>query len=325
MIHIKIEGTGVGLPEKTMTNKDMEGFLDTSDEWIVNRTGISERRIVSGETLVDLSKKAAETALQRAGIGPEELDMIIGATLTPDDYLPNLSSSLQKVLGAKNAVCFDISAACSGFIFALNTARMYIQCQEAKKVLIVGGEVLSKVMDWTDRSTCILFGDGAGAAVIGESGAGGILAADMGADGAMGHALELSGRPIINPFCAEKGLIEKESYVRMDGQEVFKFAVSRVPKSISKVLEKAGKRVEDVDWFVLHQANMRIIKAAARRLKAPEDKFLMNLQCYGNTSAASVPIILNEGIETGRIKKGDLIVLSGFGGGLTWGSILIQM
>lgn len=326
MIHTRIEGTGVGLPEKIVTNKDLELLLDTSDEWIVSRTGIYERRIAEKESLLELSETAARKALERAGVLPGELDMIIAATLTADNVLPNLSSGLQKILGAKKAVCFDMSAACSGFIFALNTARMYIQGGAAQKVLVIGGEILSKIMDWSDRSTCILFGDGAGAAVVSACEENeGILAADMGSDGAKGHVLSLAGRPVENPFREKKPKREEEAYVHMEGQEVFKFAVSQVPKSICNLLEKAGKTVEEVDWFLLHQANMRIIKAAAKRLSAPEEKFLLNLQNFGNTSAASVPILLNENLEKGRINRGDLIVLSGFGGGLTWGSMLIQM
>lgn len=327
MIRAKILGTGTGLPERIMTNDDLAEFLDTNDAWIRERTGICQRRIAEKETLLELCEKAGRQAMARAGIEADALDMIIAATLTPDDPLPNLSSGLQRVLGADRAVCFDLSAACSGFIFALTTAQMYIQSGQAKNVLVLGGEILSKIMDWTDRSTCILFGDGAGAAVVGAAEEEeGILAADLGSNGKKGSVLSLKGRPIENPFrkpVAEEGY--EKCYVHMDGQEVFKFAVSQVPSSIRKLLEKSGKKTEDVDCFVLHQANLRIIRSAAKRLKVPEEKFLINMERYGNTSAASVPIALDEGIRSGRIKKGDLIVLSGFGGGLTWGSLLIQM
>ncbi len=325
MTRAKILGTGRGLPERVVTNDDLAEFLDTSDAWIRERTGICQRRIAAKETLLELCEEAARQAMDQSGVEAGELDMIIAATLTADHPLPNLSSSLQRVLGADNAVCFDLSAACSGFIFALTTAQMYIQSGHAKKVLVLGGEILSKIMDWTDRSTCILFGDGAGAAVVGVSeNEEGILAADLGSNGKKGGVLSLPGRPVENPFRpAEKG--PEKCYVHMEGQEVFKFAVSQVPASIRKLLEESGKSIDDVDCFVLHQANLRIIRSAAKRLKAPEEKFFINMERYGNTSAASVPIALDEGIRSGRIKKGDLIVLSGFGGGLTWGSMLVQM
>ena len=325
MRRAKILGTGRGLPERIVTNDELAGFLDTDDVWIQERTGIRQRRIAAKETLLELCETAARQAMDRAGVGAGELDMIIAATLTADDPLPNLSSSLQRVLGADRAVCFDLSAACSGFIFALTTAQMYIQSGLAEKVLVLGGEILSKIMDWTDRSTCILFGDGAGAAVAGVDEDGrGILAADLGSDGKRGGVLSLKGRPVENPFRKNGGASGK-CYVRMDGPEVFKFAVSQVPSSIRKLLKESGKSMEDVNYFVLHQANLRIIHSVAKRLKVPEEKFIVNMERYGNTSAASVPIALDEAVCSGRIKVGDLIVLSGFGGGLTWGSILVQM
>lgn len=327
MIRAKISGTGRSLPERVVTNDDLAEFLDTNDTWIKERTGIRQRRIAEKETLLELCEKAGRQAMAQAGIEAGALDMIIAATLTADDPLPNLSSGLQRVLGAERAVCFDLNAACSGFIFALTTAQMYIQSGQVKNVLVLGGEILSKIMDWTDRSTCVLFGDGAGAAVVGVTeGEEGILAVDLGSNGKKGGVLSLKGRPIENPF---RKLSEEEGagkfYVHMDGPEVFKFAVSQVPSSIRKLLKKSGKRAEDVDCFVLHQANLRIIHSVAKRLKVSEEKFFVNMESYGNTSAASVPIALDEGIRSGRIQKGDLIVLSGFGGGLTWGSLLIQI
>lgn len=325
MRRAKILGTGRGLPERIVTNDELAEFLDTDDVWIQERTGIRQRRIAAEETLLELCETAARQAMDRSGVGAGELDMIIAATLTADDPLPNLSSSLQRVLGADRAVCFDLSAACSGFIFALTTAQMYIQSGLAEKVLVLGGEILSKIMDWTDRSTCILFGDGAGAAVAGVDEDGrGILAADLGSDGKRGGVLSLKGRPVENPF-RKKGGASGKCYVRMDGPEVFKFAVSQVPSSIRKLLKESGKSMEDVNCFVLHQANLRIIHSVAKRLKVPEEKFIVNMERYGNTSAASVPIALDEAVCSGRIKAGDLIVLAGFGGGLTWGSILVQM
>ena len=324
MIRVKLRSVGVGLPEKIVTNNDLTKFLDTSDEWIVARTGIRERRIADKESLLELCEKASRQALERANLQPEDLDMIIVSTLTEDRRLPNVSCSLQNLLNAPKAVCFDISAACSGFIYASNIARSFIRCGEAKNVLVMGGEILSKIMDWEDRSTCVLFGDGAGAAVIGISDdETGVLAVDLGTDGKRSRALRFGEEPIENPY--RKDVAVESRFTHMEGQEVFKFAVSQVPKSIHKVLDEAGKKPEDVDYYLLHQANMRIIKAVAKHLGQPDEKFLMNIQRYGNTSAASIPILLNENLENGTIKKGDLILLAGFGGGLTWGSMLIQL
>ena len=307
--------------------------MDTSDEWIRTRTGICERRIVTGESLTALSVAAAKKAMAAAGVTPLDIDLIIVATLTPDEPLPNASCAVQKALGAVNAVCFDLSAACSGFVFALNTAVMYVKGGAAAKVLVIGAEILSKIIDWTDRKTCILFGDGAGAAVVGVSETPGFLGACLGTDGAKGHTLTMHERDIVNPFRTQwlaehpETVPEKEKshYVYMDGQEVFKFAVKRVPESIHKVLEEAGLQVADVDHFVLHQANYRIIEAVARRLKVGMDKFIINMDRYGNTSAASVPMALDELMRSGKVRPGQIVVMSGFGGGLTWGSMIFRI
>ncbi len=333
MSEVKLLGTGSCVPEKIVTNDDLAAMMDTSDEWIRTRTGICQRRIVTEETLTSLSVGAAQRALESAGILAESLDLIIVATLTPDEPLPNASCAVQKALGAWNACCFDLSAACSGFVFALHTAAMYIRGGAAKTALVIGAEVLSKIIDWSDRKTCILFGDGAGAAVLGASDIPGFLGAAMGTDGAKGHTLTMHERDIANPFrtrwLSEHPVLEPAQslsrFVYMDGQEVFKFAVKRVPESIGQLLDQAGLTVADIDHFVLHQANYRIVEAVARRLKVSMDKFILNMDRYGNTSAASVAIALDELMRSGSVQNGDYLVLSGFGGGLTWGSLLFKM
>ena len=326
------------MPEKIVTNHDLARLVETNDEWIRTRTGICRRHIVTGESLTSLCVEAAQKALKASGLTPLDLDMIIVATLTPDEPLPNASSAVQKELGAVNAFCFDLSAACSGFVYAMGCAAMYIKGGAARYVLVIGGEVLSKITNWEDRSTCILFGDGAGAAVFGVSDEPGFLGMSMGTDGQRGYTLKMFEREMDNPFMTEEQrraanmeegpegtLIPKSRYVSMDGSEVFKFAVKKVPESIHQVLEAQHMTVEDVDHFVLHQANYRIIESVAKRLKAPMDKFIITIDEYGNTSAASVPLALDELMASGKVKKGETIMISGFGGGLTWGSILMRM
>ena len=317
----RICGTGSALPKREVTNDDLSKIMDTSDEWIKSRTGIGARHLAVEETLTQLAAQAASQALQEAGVRSEELDMIIAATLSADNILPSLSCELQRELGAKNAVAFDINAACSGFLFALQTADAYIRCGQCQKILIVGGEILSKMVDWNDRSTCVLFGDGAGAAVIQGSETPGILSSVSGSDGAKGEALFCKNRENHNPYV--KGATEV-SYVSMNGQEVYKFAVNTVPASIQKVLELAGLETGDIKYFVLHQANIRILQAVAKRLKADMEKFPVSLDHCGNISAASVPILLDEMNRKGMLEKGDKIVMSGFGGGLTWASAVLE-
>lgn len=317
----RICGTGSALPKREVTNDDLSKIMDTSDEWIKSRTGIGARHLAVEETLTQLAAQAASQALQEAGVQSEELDMIIAATLSADNILPSLSCELQRELGAKNAVAFDINAACSGFLFALQTADAYIRCGQCQKILIVGGEILSKMVDWNDRSTCVLFGDGAGAAVIQGSETPGILSSVSGSDGAKGEALFCKNRENHNPYV--KGATEV-SYVSMNGQEVYKFAVNTVPASIQKVLELAGLETGDIKYFVLHQANIRILQAVAKRLKADMEKFPVSLDHCGNISAASVPILLDEMNRKGMLEKGDKIVMSGFGGGLTWASAVLE-
>ena len=326
-MNIRIKGTGSAVPKKKVTNDDLSKLMDTSDEWIRSRTGIESRHLAVEETTTSLSVEAAEKALKSAGISAEEIDIIVAATVTPDKFFPNLSCEVQSALGAKNAVAFDLSAACSGFIFALDTVTMYLQNGMYKNALIIGAETLSKLMDWNDRSTCVLFGDGAGAAVVcaEESDVAdaprGVLAMEMGSDGAKGMVLNCSNRPVNNPFVQNDTALD---YTSMNGQEVYKFAVRTVPEAIERVLEKAGLKVEDIDLFLLHQANYRIIEGVSKRLKQPMEKFPTNLQEYGNISAASVAILLDNVNNHGMIKSGSKIVLAGFGAGLTWGATVLE-
>lgn len=327
MPEVKLIGTGSCVPELSVSNNDLEKLVDTNDEWIFSRTGIRERRIATSESLVSISVAAARTAMEEAGLKAEELDMIIVATLTPDYPLPNASSLVQKELGASGAACFDLNAACTGFLFAMNTACMYIRCNEAKYVLVIGAEILSKIIDWTERSTCVLFGDGAGAAILAASEEQGFIGAVTGTDGTKGYTLTCGdNRNNLNPF---KSSIESDNliskYVYMDGPEVFKFAAKRVPECISQVLKKTGMSIGQVDHFVLHQANGRIIESVAKRLKVSLDKFIINMDRYGNTSAASIPLALDELLKSKKVKPGEVLMISGFGGGLTWGATLLRV
>lgn len=316
----RIIGTGSCMPEMVVTNDDLSKIMDTSDEWISSRTGIRERRLAREETTASMSVTAAKRALENAGVTAQEIDLIIVGTITGDYVTPSTACEVQAALGADKAVAFDINAACSGFMFALHIADAYIKTGVYKTALILGAETLSKIMDWNDRSTCVLFGDGAGAAVV-RSDETGLLAYDQGSDGARGTVLTCRSRENNNPFVKNP---TEPSYTHMDGQEVYKFAVTTVPASIKKVVGEAGLTIEDIDCFALHQANIRIIQSVAKRLKAPEEKFPTSLDHCGNVSAASVPILLDEINRKGILKPGMKIVLSGFGGGLTWGSAVLE-
>lgn len=319
----RIIGTGSSLPKQIVTNDDLSKIMDTSDEWISSRTGIRKRHLAKEETTASMSVEAAEKALHSAGIKAEEVDLIIVATITGDYLTPSTACEVQAELGADCAVAFDVNAACSGFMFALHTAHVYLQTGIYKTALILGAETLSKIMDWEDRSTCVLFGDGAGAAVVRayDAANGGLLAFEQGSDGAKGKVLACEGRKNHNPLVHNPFV---PSYVDMDGQEVYKFAVSTVPTSICRVLQEAELAVEDIKYFILHQANVRIIQSVAKRLKVDEEKFPLSLEHCGNVSAASVPILLDEMNQKGMLARGDKIVVSGFGGGLTWASAVIQ-
>ena len=320
MITSRIVGTGSYVPEQIVTNDDLAKIVETNDEWIRTRTGIRQRRIATSEGTSDLAAKAAERAIEQAGIKPEEIDLIILATSSQDYCFPRGACEVQGRVGAVNAVCYDLSAACTGFVFALNTAQAFIQSGVYRTALVVGSEVLSKLIDWKDRSTCVLFGDGAGAVVV-RADETGILGFQMHSDGTKGNVLTCGARSNGNFLMNQKPEL---SYMTMDGQEVFKFAVKKVPEVISQLLEKTGTPIEEIRYFVLHQANYRIIESVAKRLKVGMEKFPANMEYYGNTSGASIPLLLDEMNRAGKLNPGDKIILSGFGGGLTWGATLIQ-
>ena len=316
----RIIGTGSCLPETVVTNDFLSTIMDTSDEWITTRTGIRERHLVKDETTTSLAIGAAKQALAAAGVAPAELDLIIVGTVSGDHVTPSTACEVQAGLGAVNAAAFDINAACSGFLFGLHTVNAYIRSGMCKTALVIGAESLSRIMDWNDRSTCVLFGDGAGAAVV-RADETGLLAYEQGTDGEKGRHLCCPNRTNNNPLIQTDKTL---GYTRMDGQEVYKFAVTYVPASILRVLEEAKLQPEDVKYYILHQANLRIIQSVAKRLKLDEDRFPISLDHCGNISAASVPILLDEVNKKGMLQKGDKLILSGFGGGLTWGTCLIE-
>ena len=320
-----ILGTGWYVPEKIITNADLEQMVDTSDEWIVERTGIHERHIAAADQPTsDLAERAARMALDDAGVRAEDLDLIIVATLTPDRTIPSTASILQDRLGAGKAAAFDLSAACSGFDYATVTAGQFIATGVYRYILVVGAETLSKVIDWTDRNTCVLFGDGAGAAVLGPVEDGyGIQSFDLGSDGSGGDLLQIPAGGSLKPMTPE-ALLLHENCVHMDGRAVFRFAVRILGETVEKSLAKAGLKKEELNWLVPHQANTRIIDAAAIRLAMPAEKVIVNIGKYGNMSAASIPVALAEAAHEHRFKKGDLVALAGFGAGLTWASCIMK-
>ncbi|MEO2204109.1 beta-ketoacyl-ACP synthase III [Paenibacillus pabuli] len=321
---VGVIGTGKYVPEKILTNSDLEKMVDTNDEWIVSRTGIKERHIAAPEQATsDLAYEAAIKALESAGMTGSDLDLIIVATITPDSAFPSTACILQDKLGAKGAAAFDLSAACSGFVYGLATATSFIQSGMYNNALVIGADCLSRITDYTDRNTCVLFGDGAGAVVIGEVPEGrGFKSFDLGAEGAGGGLLQLEGGGSRLPASAET-VENKKHYIYMNGREVFKFAVRVMGTATDEVLRKAGLERTDVDLFVPHQANIRIIQSAMQRLELPEEKVVVNVDKYANTSAASIPLALVEAAEEGRMKAGDTILMVGFGGGLTWGASVL--
>ncbi|MBP1930749.1 beta-ketoacyl-ACP synthase III [Ammoniphilus resinae] len=322
---VGILGTGACVPNKVLTNFDLEKIVDTSDEWIVSRTGIRERRITTDEEATsDLAYQAAQKALEAAGITADQLDLIIVATVTPDTSFPSTANILQDRLGAKKAAAFDLAAACTGFLYGLATATQFIQNGLYRYVLVIGAECLSKVVNWSDRNTCVLFGDGAGAAVLGQVEEGyGFLSFDLGSDGSGGDLLKVPAGGSRLP-ATEHTIANDLHYVSMAGSEVFKFAVRVMGNSAEAAIQKAGLSKEDIDLLVPHQANMRIIDAAVKRFGLSMDKVVVNLDRYGNMSSASIPIALDEAVRTGRVNKGDHLVLVGFGGGLTWGATVMK-
>lgn len=316
----KIIGIGSYVPDTVVTNQDLMKFLDTDDAWIRERTGICERRVSKDMGTCGLAIEAAKRAIDDAGIDPEEIDLIVLATSSGDRAFPAAAMDVQAAIGAVNAVGFDITAACSGFIFGLHIAHSFFAAGIYKTALIIGAETLSKVVDWTDRGTCILFGDGAGAAVVRASETG-IIRTLMGSDGTKGWTLECQARNLGN--CVN-GIKPELGFMKMDGKEVFKFAVRKVPEIVAQILEDAQMDPEEIKYFVLHQANFRILEAASRRLKVPMDRIPVNIDRYGNTSAASVPILLDELKRDGKLERGDKLVLAGFGSGMTWGATLLE-
>lgn len=312
----KICGTGSYAPAHFLDNNDLAKIVDTSDEWIRERTGVVRRHIIEEETTVSMSVEASKRALENAGMAAEELDLILVATFSSEVLLPCTACEVQNALGAVNATGFDLNAACTGFLFAYNTAQAYIASGMYKAVLVIGAESLSNTINWEDRGTCILFGDGAGAAILrAEEGA--FYRPVTYSDGRYGGALTCMSRHRKNRPPEEEDL---DSYMQMDGQAVFKFAVRRVPEVIQEALTGADIAVGDIDWFILHQANKRIVEAVAKRLKADMERFPLNMEEYGNTSSASIPILLDEMNRQGKLKKGQKLVMSGFGAGLSWGA-----
>lgn len=329
----KICGTGAYIPEKTVTNFDLAQIVETSDEWIRERTGVIRRHIAFEETTSQMAAEAGRKALEDADIRSEELDMILVATMSPDLICPSVACEVQRILKAEHAVCYDMNAACTGFVFAFQAAQAYIEAGMCRCILIIGAECISNLIDWKDRSTCILFGDGAGAVVLcakeeREREWKPVFSAHS--DGRKGEALLCKSRCSKTEEETRKDgerefiAVSKESYIWMDGQAVFKFAVRCVPEVIREVLEKSGILLSDVKYFLLHQANRRIVEAAAKRLGAEIEKFPMNLEEYGNTSSASIPILLDEMNRKKMLTRGDRIVLAGFGAGLSWGAVVME-
>ena len=322
MIRSVVIGCGAYLPENIVTNSDLEKTVDTTDEWIIQRTGIKQRHIASeGETTADLGEKAARAALVNAGVDIADIDLIILATSTPDNTFPATAVEIQYRLGMKHGAAFDMQAVCSGFIFALTTADLYIRCGQAHKVLVIGAETFSRILDWEDRTTCVLFGDGAGAVVLeAQEGVGltadrGILSSHLRSDGSHKDKLFVDGGP------SSTGTV---GHLRMQGREVFKHAVGMITDVIVAAFDATGLNADTIDWFVPHQANKRIIDASAKKLKIPPEKVVITVDQHGNTSAASIPLALAHAAADGRIKQNDIILLEAMGGGFTWGSVLLR-
>lgn len=322
---VGIIGLGSYVPQRIMTNKELEQRMDTSDQWIVERTGIHERRVAAeNESTSDLATKAGQKALEDAKLSAAEIDLIIVATASPDMVFPATACVVQENIKAVNAAAFDISAVCSGFLYALITGSQFIKAGMYRKVLVIGAETLSRFTDWSDRNTGMLFGDGAGAAVLGETPEGyGILGVDLGADGGGAELLKIPAGGSRHPATNET-ILQKQHFIHMNGNEVFKFAVKVMGETTLKALKNANLTASDITYLVPHQANIRIIQSAAKRLGMPMEKVVVNINKYGNTSAASIPIALDEAVKSGTIKSGDIVALAGFGGGLTWASSVMK-
>ncbi len=326
MIGTIIKGSGSYLPELRLTNEMLTHMVDTSDEWIVQRTGIRERRIAVNTTTEQLAVPAAQRALEDAAVTADEIDLIIACTATPDSYTPSLSCRVQYALGASRAAAFDLSAACSGFVYATDVADTYLRSGKAKTILVVCAENLSRIVDYTDRTVCCIFGDGAAAVVYQwDEEQEGILATQLGADGSRGDALLARALPVEDPFCTEREACGANRFLQMNGKEVFRFTAHAVPDAIDAVLEKSGLTAEQIDWIVPHQANLRILDMVCRRYGLEREHVYVNLPKVGNTSSASIPICVDEMRREGLLKQGQRAIFVGFGGGLTYGSILIRI
>ncbi|MBL1432641.1 MAG: 3-oxoacyl-ACP synthase [Gammaproteobacteria bacterium] len=320
MIYSRIAGTGSFLPEKVYTNADLERMVDTTDEWITDRTGIKKRHIAGeGETTCDLAEHASRAAIEAAGLGVDDIDLIVFATTTPDQVFPSTACLLQKRLGIHGPAAFDIQAVCSGFIYAISIADKFIKTGSAKNALVIGAETLSRIVDWTDRETCILFGDGAGAVVLSASDKPGIISTHLHADGQYESLLNVP-KGIVSDYEAVK---QGEAFIHMKGREVFKVAVNTLGRIVDETLDAAGMTQADIDWLVPHQANVRIIGALGKKLSLPSERVVVTVQDHGNTSAASVPLALDTAVRDGRIQRGETLFLEAFGGGFTWGSALL--
>lgn len=325
MAHARITGTGSAVPEKVLTNADLEKLVDTSDDWITTRTGIKERRIAGeGEFTSTFATAAAEKALENAGVSAEELDLIVVATVTPDFPFPSTACLVQKNLNAMKAAAFDISAACSGFLFAISVVEKFIKTGSVAKALVIGAETLTRITDWTDRNSCVLFGDGAGAVILeATSGESGILSTHIHSDGTYWELLHQPACGSRNPAGA-RVIDERLTFIKMQGNEVFKLAVRAMEDAANEALTANNLSKADIDLFISHQANRRIIDAIGKRLKLTPEQVFINLERYGNTSAASIPLALDEASRAGRIKDGNVVLLDSFGGGLTWASVLMR-
>jgi len=321
MNYSRIAGTGRYLPEKILTNADLEKIVDTTDEWIRTRTGVERRHVVApDETTSDMCVEAAKVAMEDAGVKPADIDMVVIGTTSPDLVFPNVATLVQHRLGIPACIAFSLEAACTGFIYALTTADKFIKAGEAKCVLVIGAECITKLIDWNDRNTCVLFGDGAGAVILKPSEEPGIITCHLGADGQYKDLLYYPVGPSKDLYKAGTD----EAAIRMAGKEVFKVAVNTLGKVAMQALESSGTSKEELDWLIPHQANIRIIQATAKRLGMPMEKVILTVQDHGNTSAASVPMALDVGVRDGRIKRDQLVLMEAFGGGFTWGSVLMR-
>ncbi len=320
MKNFKIIGTGSYIPDNVVTNENLEGLVDTSNQWIIERTGISERRISKDEDTSIIASKAALKAIESSGINPEDIELIIVGTVSPDSLVPSVACNVQKAIGASNAMAFDINAACSGFMFGLSIVENFIATGSAKTALIIGAEVLSKIIDWKDRGTCILFGDGAGAVVVTRSEEQGICSINCKSVGAKGESLTCGGVDLENPYANK---ISYNSKINMNGKEIYKFAVRVMEQEFNRILKEQSLTKEEIDFIIPHQANLRMIESFSKKTNIAMEKFIINLDRVGNTSAASIPIALDEAAKNNRFRNQDKIMIIGFGGGLTFGSGLI--